>query len=350
MEISIEPTQAKLATRELLISAGCNKSVAERTSTGLWSTSMKGIDSHGLRHLPHYIKVLETKRINGNPKFNFIETGVSTGKLDADHSFGHAAGVEAMKESIRLAHNSGIGAVSVGNSSHCGALSYFAELACNQDMIGLAFTHATPKVQTFNSKKVFFGTNPICFAAPMLSEGPFCFDSAPTLFTFNKIRLYKDLGIHLPEGVAADGDGNETHDPQKAMQLLPIGQHKGFGLSMIVDILCALLSSMPSGNNVSEMFGKDLSTKRFLGQFFIALKIEHFTDPKEFKERLQESAESIRNLEPASTDKKVMLPGDPEKDSWQKRTIEGIPLPETIIKEIQSYQKKYRTQEYRFIQ
>ncbi|HSQ42459.1 MAG TPA: Ldh family oxidoreductase, partial [Fibrobacteraceae bacterium] len=182
--VVIEPQSALPLAIQILEKGGATQSVASTTGTGLWQTSMRGVDSHGLRLLPHYLAGLRGGRINGEPHFRLKKVRLSAGVLDADHAFGHAAGTEAMHHAIDFARATGVGAVSVKNSSHCGALAYFAQQACEQGMIGLAFTHASPKVQSFNARSVFFGTNPFCFCAPMADEGPYCFDSAPSIITF----------------------------------------------------------------------------------------------------------------------------------------------------------------------
>ena len=240
-----------------------------------------------------------------------------------------------MKHAIELARESGIGAVSVSNSSHCGALSYFAHAAAEQDMIGMAFTHATARVKSPGSRRAFFGNNPLCLVAPMRDEAPFCFDAATTSITFNAVKAAAAAGKTLPPGLVADADGNETTDPTKAEQLLPIGDYKGFGLSMMVDILCAVLSGMPNGNNVSKMFGDPMSKKRELGHFFCAIRIDAFRDVEEFKAELQEMAERVRN-EPATDPeiRRVMVPGDAEKKAYASLSELGIKVPPHIMGEI----------------
>lgn len=302
---------------------------------GLVWASLRGIDSHGIRLLPHYVAGVEAGRLSPHPNMRFEQIATATGTLDADHTFGHAAGVEAMNRAIDLAQGSGIGAVSVRNSSHCGALSYFGHIAAEQDMIGMIFTHATARVKTPGSSRAFFGNNPICLVAPMRDEAPFCFDTATTGITFNAVKAAGAAGENLPPGMVADAKGNETTDPSMAEQLLPIGDYKGFGLSMMVDILSAVLSGMPNGNNVSNMFGKPMSKKRNLGHFFCALRIDAFRDVNEFKADLQDMANRVRN-EPMSNpeSRPPMVPGDPEKQSWRTRFEAGIPVPQQVMHEI----------------
>ena len=300
--------------------------IAELTARGLWMTSLRGVDSHGVRLLPHYVKGAQKGRINPDPDFRFSKTSASTGTFDADHSFGHAAGINAMQEAISLARESGSGFVAVKNSSHCGAMAYFALQACREDMIGLAFTHATSKMRTANSKEVYFGTNPICFAAPMMSEGPFCFDAAPTPITSNKINQYREDDHPLPPHCAADKNGNETQDPHLAEQLLPIGDYKGYGWAMMVDVLCGLLSDMPTGLSISKMFIDPMSQKRYLGQFYGVINIAKFVEVERFKERLQNMADEIRKLARMNANIPVQIPGDPEKVLEAERRKKGIPI------------------------
>ncbi|PYF99446.1 ureidoglycolate dehydrogenase (NAD+) [Thioalkalivibrio sp. ALE21] len=320
---------------EALARVGVREDIIHPVVDGLVWTSLRGVDSHGIRLLPHYVEGVKGGRLNPDPKMVFERTAAATGTLDADHTFGHAAGVEAMKHAIELARDSGIGAVSVRNSSHCGALSYFAHAAAEQDMIGMAFTHATARVKSPGSSRAFFGNNPLCLVAPMRDEAPFCFDAATTSTTFNAVKAAAAAGKTLPPGLVADADGNETTDPNKAEQLLPIGDYKGFGLSMMVDILCAVLSGMPNGNNVSKMFGDPMSKKRELGQFYCALRIDAFRDVEEFKAEMQEMAERVRN-EPAIDPeiRRVMVPGDPEKKAWAEFSELGINVPQHVMAEI----------------
>lgn len=300
--------------------------VAEETARALWLTSLRGVDSHGMRLLPHYVASLQGGRLNPQPNFAFEQTAASTGRLDADHSLGHAAGMLAMRHAIRLAQETGVGFVSVYNSSHCGAMATYALEACEHDMLGMAYTHATARMRTPNGRRAFLGTNPLCFAAPMANEEPFCFDSAPTPFSFNKVKQYREQGLQLPPDVAADKDGHMTQDPQAADQLLPIGDYKGFGLSLMVDILCGLLTGMPVGGEVSNMFGDPLSKKRYLGHFFGAIRIDAFEDVATFKTRMQKLVDDLRSEPALDPNLPMQVAGDPEKSTQRERATQGIPL------------------------
>ncbi len=341
--INVKAENVHSSVVETFIKAGVDKNVAEQCSEGLVQASLRGVDTHGIRLFPHYLAAIESGRINPMPEFRFDQTSSSTGKLNGDHAFGHSSGIVAMHHAITLAEESGSGFVSVRNSSHCGALAYFAMEACKKDMIGWAFTHATARMKSPGSNREYFGTNPICFAAPMESEEPFCFDAAPTPIPFHKILHHRETDSPLPEGSAADEQGIEITNPHRATQLLPIGDYKGFGWAIMVDILSSLLSGMPGGRGVSKMYG-DMSEKRYLGHFFGALRIDVFESPEVFKERLQKLADSVRNEPRLNRESENLMPGDPEKIMMRKRLKEGIPIAEHEMKKLNQVFKEYGIQ------
>jgi len=313
---------------DALATAGVDEGVADATARGLWKASIRGVDSHGIRLLPHYLDELEGGRINPEPDFEFERTAQAVGLFDADDTYGIAAGKRAMEHAIELAEETGAGHVSVRNSSHCGSMAYFGLIAAEEDMIGYATTHGTANTKTPGSNRPFFGNNPICVTAPMRDEDPFCFDAAVTPISFNKVKQHRDTDEPLPHGAAADKTGEETLDPHDATQLQYIGDYKGFGLAMSNDILNGLLSGMPVGQNISSMFGDPLSKKRKLGHYFSAVRVDAFVDADKFKRRLQEMAENVRAEPRIDEEVPVQVPGDPEKRTQKKREKEGIPIPE----------------------
>jgi hypothetical protein len=113
-----------------------------------------------------------------------------------------------------------------------------------------------------------------------------------------------------------------------------MGDYKGFGIAMIVEILCGLLSGMPAGDSVSDMFNDPLSQKRLLGQFYSALRVDVFEEPDRFKARLQDMVERIRRQPQRERAVPVQVPGDPEKAFRADRQANGIPIPEKDLLEL----------------
>ena len=315
--------------------------VAKLVTEGLLSASIRGVDSHGIRLLPHYMTAVESGRINPDPQYKFERTASATGVFDADNTFGHAVGIEAMRKSMVMAREAGAGLVAVCNSSHCGTSAFFALEAAKNDFIGLAFTHANALLNTPNSTRPFFGLNPIAMAVPCEDEEPFCYDSAPSVITWNKLLQLRQEGLDAPPLSGADKTGTPANDPNLITQLLPIGGYKGFGLAMMVDIVCGLLTGMSVGRDIPDMYNTPLSQKRHLGQFYVAIKIDTFQPRNIFKERVKKLLDDVRNEPRRSVDDEVMVPGDPEKRAAERCLKEGIPISKDNINVFEEIAEKY---------
>lgn len=319
--------------RHRLLENGVEASTAAHVSKGLIHASLRGIDSHGIRLLPHYLKGVKRGRINPVPSYKIEAVSDSAVLFDADHTFGHAAGKEAVEIGMEFARKSGIAHVAVRNSTHCGAMSYFALKAAQEGFACMAMTNATPRLTTPGGSHSFVGNNPICFTAPINNQRPFCYDGANSIFTFNKVANYRENGRVLPENVAADSSGIMTTNPSEAEQLIPIGDYKGFGLALMVDILCSIMTCSPSGPNVTKMFGSDeiMSEKRYLGHYFIIIDISRFVQLEIFMKNMKQQAELLKNSERIHQNIPPYLPGELEDNCAVKRMSEGIPIEPSML-------------------
>jgi ureidoglycolate dehydrogenase (NAD+) len=326
VSVHVDFDHIRLMIMHILKREDVEPSVAEHVANGLVHASLRGVDSHGIRLMQHYLNALKAGRINPQPKYQFVKSSAATGVLDADDTFGHAAGMEAVHRALLLAREAGIGAVSVKRSTHFGAASFFALEISKHHMIGMSFTHSDSLIVPTAGSRRFLGNNPVCFTAPCEGEEPICLDMATSGITFNKVLQLREEGRQAPPDVGADADGNETIDPHRIVTLLPVGGYKGYGLSLMVEILCALLSGMPFGPNIPRMYDAPIEVKRHLGHFFVAVRIDAFVPLEEFMRRMKELAEALRT-EPRLTDEQpVQVMGDPEKRMEDLRKRTGIPL------------------------
>jgi len=324
----------------VLEKAGVREDVRGAVVEGLVETSLRGVDSHGIRLLPHYVMGVEKGRINPAPTYRFERRLPACGQLDADHTFGHAAGTEAMRHAMALADACGIGAVAVHNSSHFGAAAFFALQAARRGYLAFSFTHADALILSYSGTRPFFGTNPICFAAPADNEEPFCLDMSMGHMNWNQVLQQRERGSVLPAGVAADGDGEPATDPERARCLLPIGGYKGYGLAALVEILCSLLTRMPFGRDIPPMYTTPMNQRRHLGHFFLALRPEGFVDTTEFTARMQAMMDTVRR-ETAVQGERVRIAGDPEKEAQMQRLRQGVPVDDATWKKFQTLSVQY---------
>ena len=180
-----------------------------------------------------------------------------------------------MEEAIKLARENGIGFVGMRQLGHCGTLSYFLRMATDQNMIALSMCQSDPMVVPYGSAEPYFGTNPIGFAAPCAGRSPIVFDMATTVGAWGKILDARTKNKPIPSTWAVDQNGVPTTDPFAVGGLVAIAGAKGYGLMMMVDILCGSLLGVPFGQNVSSMYA-DLSAGRDLGQIHLVINPEHF--------------------------------------------------------------------------
>jgi LDH2 family malate/lactate/ureidoglycolate dehydrogenase len=303
--------------------AGLCEESATWAARGMVETSMRGIDSHGVNLFPHYLRAVRSGRINSNPAIRTVQRRAATALLDADHAIGHHAGSAAIALAMELAAQAGMGAVAVANSTHFGAAGFFALQASRAGHIGFAFTNADALIRAFGGRRALFGSNPICITAPMEGEEPLCLDMTTSRVSWNKVVLGRRAGEPLPPGLAADASGAPTTDPAAAAMLEPIGDYKGYGLSLLIEVLCAMLADGPVGLEILPMYRAPIEARRRISHFFMAMRVDAFLDLQHFRSRLRSVVERTRAEDGGG---RVMVPGDPEKRAFAARQREGIPM------------------------
>ncbi len=339
--ITLEASVLADEMMKAFLTAGLNPESASHVVSSVIQTSLRGVDSHGINLFPHYYATVNGGRVNKAPQIAIKKTAVSSILVDADNAFGHHSGAVAMDKAIETAAETGIAAASVANSSHFGAAAYFGLRAAEAGMIGFAFTMADALVKAFGSTGKFFGTNPICFTAPLKDEGPFCLDMATSLVSWNKIKNYRKEDKTIPAHWAFDESGQSVTDPHQATCLNPIGEYKGYGLGAMIDILCAFLAGGPLSHELAPMFNTPLDLHRQVSHFFMAIDIKKFQPLDAFRDRLQGMVARMRALPPDREGTKPMAAGDPEKICFEQRSRDGIPITETVFNDFLAISKEF---------
>jgi len=336
----ISYNELKKFSFKILLKSGIKNNIAKIVSEGLCQTSLRGVDSHGIRLLEHYSKSALQGRKNPNPNIKIRYPFTSVCSIDADHTYGHYAGILAVKEGIKISKKHGISMISVYNSTHCGSLAFSALYGANKGYIVLGFTHADSMMLAHNSKDSFFGTNPICFSAPRVNEEPFCLDMATTHISWNKLLKQRKENKNFQEKILADSLGNLTGDVFKANSLVPIGHYKGFGLATMIEILCGVYSGMNVAQNIPSMFTTSLNKKRKLSQFYLVLRTDGVISKKKFSKDLTKMSKRIRCLRPKAK-KKVLVANDPEILKSKNRLKYGIPINSEITNQFKRLSNKF---------
>ena len=334
---------------------GCSNDQAIEAANVLLSADLRGVDSHGVARLAGYLRLYEKNRINSKPQLSVVHETPSTAVVDGDAGLGLVAGPYAMRLAIEKARNVGTGWIAVKNSNHYGIAGYHAMMALEADCIGISMTNASPLVAPTYSKERLLGTNPIAVAVPAGNEPPFVADMATTTAANGKLEILQRKNESAPLGWLQDKEGQPTQAAQGIVEggaLLPLGgdrehgSHKGFILGSIVDILSAVLSGANFGPwvppFVSFLDPDPNPVGAGIGHFFGALRIDAFRPASEFKTHMDIWIKRFRNAATINETNKVIIPGDPERQMDQLRRKEGIPLLDTVVKDLQSLSEQYQ--------
>ena len=323
---SIEATDS--FCRQVFAAVGADEATADAATRAMMHGSRLGVDSHGVRLLVHYVKVMEAGRVNRRPDVRLVQSFGAVASLDADHGHGALGAYRAMDHAVDLAEKFGIGAVSIRNGSHFGPAGAYAMAAAERGFIGLAVCNSDSFVRLHDGAMRFHGTNPIAFAVPVENEQPWLLDMATSAIPYNRVQLYRSLGVELPEGVASDATGQDVLDPAEVEMLAPVGGafgFKGAALAGVAEILSAVISGMRLSFDILPMNGPDLTTPRGLGAFVLALKPGAFVERDVFEAGMKRYVEVLRSS-PARAGATVMAPGDREWKVAEERRRTGLPL------------------------
>lgn len=294
--------------------------------------NLRGVDSHGIMRLEHYIRKIKQGGINPVPNIQIRATGPVTAIVDGDDGLGHIIAETSMQAAIDLASSNGLGMVSATNSSHCGALSYFVRMAAEAGMIGIAMANTDKMVVPHRGKSAFFGTNPLAFSFPAGENPPIILDMATSAAAYGKVLEALDQGRSIPPDWGVDEAGEPVTDPRQFSALLPFGGAKGYGLGMVVDIFAGILTGSPFGPYISPMYGDDYGKKRKLGHFFCAIEVSRFTNESTFIAGISQMIDDLHSMKPAPGFEQIMIPGEPEQRTEERRERDGIPISAALWK------------------
>jgi LDH2 family malate/lactate/ureidoglycolate dehydrogenase len=325
---------------DVLTKAGLAGNWAVVVAESLLSAELRGIKSHGVVRLETYLQRVEAgvMKIQACVTTEMDEQAVAL--LNANNTFGQIAGHKAMSMAMEKAKHHGVGVVAVKNSNHFGIAAYYAMLALKEDMVGCVFTNSSPAMAVYGTKKPLIGTNPIAIAVPAGEQCPIVLDMSTSVVARGKIRYAALTGQNIPLGWARDSDGNPTQDARLALQgsLEPVGGVKGSALSLIIDMICGILTDTVLTGGVKNI--TDISGPSNTGHFFSALNVSRFIDADRFKTHIDKVISHIKAL-PAADGGQVFMPGEIEYNYSKKRMTEGIPLEEEVVHSLNNVAARY---------
>ena len=264
--------------------------------------------------------------------------------LDGRDDMGQVLTARAAQEAIKRAKAHGIAAVGIRNSNHFGTALYFTLMAARQGCVAFLSTNASPAMAPWGGRKKTVGTNPWSWASPAGSHAPMVLDIANTGVARGKIYLARQKGQPIPEGWAINAAGAPTTDPAEAIDgiILPMAQHKGYAIALMMDMLSGVLTGSGFGAEIAGPYQAERRSRA--GQLMIVLNIESMQPLAEFNTRMEALIAQIKAVPLAQGFSEVFYPGEIEARNDARNRREGLLLPEDTLTDLKKVAREYDLQ------
>ena len=316
----------------------------------LLEADRRGIESHGCnRFKPIYIDRFENGTLLPKTEIEVLKETLTTLVTDAHDGMGMVASYRMMEALIEKAKKYGMAGGAIRNSTHYGIAGYWATMASKEGLVGITGTNARPSIAPTFGVENMMGTNPLTFALPTDEEFPFCIDCATSIVQRGKIEYYAREDENTPAGMVIKRDGTTMTDSEEILKALvsgdaalaPLGGigdemagYKGYGYAAVVEILSAALAG---GKYMKALTGLDADgkpAKYHLGHFFFVVDPDAFMGREEFKKTAGEICRALRSSEKAPGEERIYTPGQIAYLTWLDRKEKGVPVGDTVQKEI----------------
>lgn len=350
--IRVNPDKLSNFCKEVFISLGVSDIDAAITTDVLIAADLRGIASHGTARLVRYVKGLKQGMMNPACKETILKETMTSLVTDGNAGLGQPVSYRTMKKVIEKAEKAGMCFAAVRNSNHYGIAGYYSMMALEKDMMGISLTNSAPQVVPTWGITALMGTNPISVAIPAGKEKPYVLDMSTSVVPMGKLEVYNRKEQKLPLTWAVDPQGLSLDNAELGLEnilnrrgggLLPLGGigeenggHKGYGLSLLVEILSGVLA----GSAFSDMtYPKDDSGSPLpsgIGHFFGAVKVDIFQEMSLFKSDMDLLINKIKDSKKASGQERIYIHGEKEFEQTIINREKGIPLHAKVIESLQS--------------
>ena len=326
--INVSFKDLKEAVIKKLRLADVRECYAEIVADILCYADARGIHSHGVIRLEHYINRIKSGGINLKSNFNIEAKKPSFALMDADGGFGHIAMKRATEWAIETSDKQGIAVIGIKNNSHCGSLGYYNKMAIDNKKVSLIMVNTDPCVIPYGGKSCFFGTNPISYGFPATRDF-LLGDMATSEVSLGRIFTARDNNETIPNNWGVDENGNPTDDPKKIKYVVPFGGAKGYVIMTMIEAFTGLLIGNVYCNNLVKMYG-DMDKKRNLSTFMLV--VDPFVYNEDYLDTVQSFIDDIRKEPPLDESKPITIPGERKEACYRDYLKNGIPLSEKVYK------------------
>lgn len=307
--------------------AGSTPAEADKVAAQLVEANLRGHDSHGVVLVPEYVRNVRAGTLKPNQSAVVVKDTHTLAIIDGHHGYGQVIGEQAMTVGIAKAKKSGVAMVALRRTHHLGRIGHWAEQCCAAGLASIHFTSvaSNASVVPWGGRDARLGTNPFTCGVPVEGDEPIILDMATSRLPVNKIRVAHNKGKPIVEGALIDAEGRPTTDPGAYFRsprgaLLPFGEHKGYALSLIVELFAGALTG---GGTIS--LGENAPKGIINNMFSVIIDPAALGTPRAFYDEVAAMVRFAKASPPVGAEP-VMVPGDPERRARRQRLAEGIPV------------------------
>lgn len=352
MSIIVNDQQLQQFVQQVFQSFGVAPDKAFICAENLVLADLRGIPSHGVARLKRYVDGMINGTILPLAVPEIVREAPATATIDGRAGLGQVVAHFATGLAIAKAKLNGIGVVTVRNSNHYGIAGYYSQMMLEAGLLGISMTNSAPLVVPTFGKEMIIGTNPISLTAPTKRNRPFFLDMATAVVPRGKLEVYERLGKPIPPGWAVDAEGRVTTSAAEVLKnmisragggILPLGGegeefsgYKGYGMAVLVDILCGVLSGGSYGDMVDSKGPHGENQPAEVAHFFLALRIENFVEREIFEDKMDDFIDRLKASAKADGASRIFIHGEKEYELFEKHKQEGVPLEEKVYEILKS--------------
>jgi LDH2 family malate/lactate/ureidoglycolate dehydrogenase len=320
----------KLGTK-IYEAQGLTREKAEFIAETLVEANLTGHDSHGVFYFVKYSERIQGGHIDVNAEPVIAKDTPTTALIDGQWAPGQITAKYLIETAVEKAKENLVSAVGAYNCNHIGRVGYYTNWAARQGVIAMMFANVgTPSVTVYGGLGKVFGTNPLSIAVPTGEANPFLTDYATSVVADGKLSVARAKHAKIPVHWARDKNGDMTDDPFAVKDggwLLPFGLYKGYCLQLVSELLGAVLTGSRTGTDPNRI------PPSCNGVFAVAINPEAFIGLETFRENADELFKEVKAVRP-EPGMSVLIPGEPEWESKERRLKEGIQVPDETWEEI----------------
>ena len=338
----LSTTLTEAALHELATGAlaglGLERADAADAARILVLAELFGIQTHGVGRIESYGERLDLGGIKARPAISVERVAPTIARVDGDNGVGPLVGMRALEAAMDMARESGVGIAFARASNHFGPVSPYCLIAAEAGLASIVGSNASTTIAPWGGRDARLGNSPMGFGVPDPGGLPIILDMAMSVVARAKIRSAAKRGESIPPTWATDKDGKPTTDAKAALDgfLLPIGDYKGYGLALIVDLFAGLLSGAAYLTHV-QSWSDHPDRPQDLGHFFIVIDAKRLGPPQWLAERMRDFAAILHETPPADPASPVLLPGEIELDRLERHRRDGILIDDDLRAKLEAF-------------